>query len=92
MGIHVHRKVDAVFLCGVNQGAHHIIMIRAAGVLCADGNLRFFAGKPVAHAAHIHGKDFGNVSGDGGGAAVSHLFKNGDMLINPAGGFYLIVL
>ena len=89
VGIYVNCKVNLGGTCSLDQSRNDIVMIRTAGILCTDGNLGFFAGKTISDAAHIDCKNFCDVSRDRSGAAVTDFFKNGDMLIDFAGGLFV---
>ena len=81
-GIDIHRIVGAGLLCCIDELAHHLVAVGAAGILGADGNLLFGALKTISHAAHVHGDGFRHTGGDGGGAAVAHLFIDRHMGVN----------
>ena len=89
VGIYINCKVNLGGACSLDQSRNDIVMIRTAGILCADGNLGFFAGKTISDAAHINCENFCDVSRDRSGAAVTNLFKNSDMLIDFAGGLFV---
>ena len=89
VGIYVNRKVNLGGARCLDQSRNNIVMIRTAGILCADGNLGFFAGKAISDAAHIDCENFCDISRNRSGAAVTDFFKNGDMLIDFAGGLFV---
>ena len=78
MGIDVHRVVQPPLLRQRHQAGDHVVVIRAGGVLGADGDLILRAGEVAAHTAHIHRQQLVQITGDGG-AAVPHLFIDGEM-------------
>ena len=84
MGVDVHGEVRPGLLRRGDEGGHHLVVIGAAGVLGADGHLRLLTRQPVAHAAHVHADGLGDAGGHGGGAAVPHLLKDGDVMPHPA--------
>ena len=90
-GIHIHSIVRAGFLRCVDQLAHHLVAVRTAGVLGADGDLLFSALQTVTHAAHVHGNGLRDTCGDGSAAAVAHFFVDGDVGVDLAGGDNLVV-
>ena len=57
-------------------------MIRPLLSLRTDRNLAFITPKAIAHAAHIHRKNLCHIRRDRSAAAVTHLFKHCNMLIN----------
>ena len=84
VGIHIHSIVRLRLLGCFNELAHHIVAVRTAGVLAADGDLPLGAVKAVAYAAHIHGNRLGDTCGDGSGTTVTHFFIHRDVGIYPA--------
>ena len=48
MRIHIHSVIGSFCLGGLNQFAHHLIGVGAAGVLGADGDLPLRAGQPMS--------------------------------------------
>ena len=89
MGIYVNCKVNIGGAGCLDQSRNNIVMIRTAGILCADGNLGFFAGKAISDTAHIDCENFCDISRNRSGAAVTDFFKNSDMLIDFAGGLFV---
>ena len=62
VGIYVNCKVNIGGARCLDQSRNNIVMIRTAGILCADGNLGFFAGKAISDAAHIDCENFCDIS------------------------------
>ena len=83
MGVHVHRKVRPGPPGRGDEGGHHVVVVRPAGVLGADGHLGLRAAKAVAHAAHVHADGLAHPRRDAARPAVAHLFKHGDMVPYP---------
>ena len=79
VGVHIHRVVRAGPSGGIDQLGDHLIAVRAAGILGADGDLPLGAVQPFAHAAHIHGNGLGDASGDAGAAAMAHFLIDRDV-------------
>ena len=84
VGVHVHRIVRPGAAGSIDELAHHLIAVRAAGVLGADGYLPLGALQPLAHAAHIHADGLRHPLRDIGSAAVAHLLVHRHMEVHMA--------
>ena len=83
--VNIQRIIDAALPGSVHQSSSERIVIRAAGIFGADGNLPFAALQAFAHTTHVYGNRFGDTGGYRSGTAMPNLFKYSKMRINAAG-------
>lgn len=88
VGIYVNCKVNLGGARCLDQSRNNIVMIRTAGILCADGNLGFFAESPSPTQPISTARISATSAGIEAEPAVTDFFKNSDMLIDFAGGLF----
>ena len=82
--IDIHGIRRAHLLRRRNQPAHHVVVIRPAAVLRADGNHALVASQSLADTAHIHRDGLCHTCRNARAAAVTDFLKRSDMHIDGA--------
>ena len=84
MRIHIHSVIGSFCLGGLNQFAHHLIGVGAAGVFGADGDLPPVQVRPSP--TQPMSTEMASVTPcrHRSCAAMAHFFINGHMDVNPA--------
>ncbi|MNI92305.1 hypothetical protein D3C73_1500800 [compost metagenome] len=77
MRVDVYRERNRQAVRQLDQTSGHGIIVRAGGILGADGDIRFLAAEIITHSTHIDSDKFTDLSGNPG-SAVADLFIIGD--------------
>ena len=77
MRIYIDGIVESVCFRSVDQGACHLIIVRTAGVFCADGNHALCAAQVGTNTSHINRNHFFGIFRHTA-SAVTDFFVNGE--------------